>query len=58
MKKEISDKKIKEALKKDFEELYQENYASNYKSLRIIRKVEIDIMDLENLKKIMNQEVK
>ena len=52
----LLDKRIREALKKDFNELYQRGYASNYKSLETIRNTEINIMSIDNIRKLIEEE--
>jgi len=39
----------REALKKDFNNLYQKEYTTDFKEKRLIRNTEIDIMSLDNL---------
>ena len=45
----ITDKKIREALKKDFNHFYQPEYSTDYALQRMDRKIEIEIMSLNNL---------
>jgi len=40
---------IKKALIKDFNDLYQKEYCTDYKEKRLIRGIEIEIMDFDNL---------
>lgn len=51
------DNKIREALKKDFNNLYVKKFCIDYEAKRLIRGMEIDIMDLSNLKKLFKEEV-
>lgn len=51
------DLKLKKALFKDFENLYQKEYCTDFKEKRLIRSVEIGIMDLTNVKKLFNDTV-
>jgi hypothetical protein len=50
-KKEIENK-IKEAMLKDFNNLYVKNYTTAWETQRIIRGIEIKIMSIENLIKL------
>ena len=39
---------LKEALKKDFRKLYVKEFSTQWEAERLVREVEIDIMDLSN----------
>lgn len=41
--------KIKQALINDFNNLYQKEYCTDYKEKRLVRGIEIEIMELNNL---------
>ena len=49
--------KVKEALKKDFEVLYQKEFTTDWRAQRIIRELEINVMGLTNLEKAISQSV-
>ena len=46
---ETMQREEREALKKDFNNLYQKEYTTDFKEKRLIRNTEIDIMSLDNL---------
>ncbi|HQJ73774.1 MAG TPA: hypothetical protein PLW74_02710 [Candidatus Dojkabacteria bacterium] len=46
--------KLREALKKDFKELYVKEYTTGWKEQRFLRNTELNIMSLENTKKYIN----
>lgn len=46
--------KLREALKKDFKELYVKEYTIGWKEQRFLRNIELNIMSLENTKKYIN----
>ena len=43
--------KLKQALVKDYNNLYQKGFTSSWREQRFIRKIEISIMDFNNLRK-------
>lgn len=45
--------KLKEALKKDFNNLYVKEFTTDWEANRIIRGYEIEVMSLSNLEKII-----
>ena len=51
----MTEKQIKTALKKDFKNLYVPQYSTHYLTRRTIVNIEIDIMPIENLKKLFNK---
>ncbi len=51
----VTEKQIREALKKDFRELYVKEFTTTWELERIIRSIEIDIMPLKNLIKLINK---
>jgi hypothetical protein len=46
---------IKEVLKKDFNNLYQERFTMDWRDQRLVRGLEIDVMSLDNLEKLFNK---
>jgi len=46
--------KIREALKKDFNTLYQKGFTTDWKAQRIVRGIEINIMGLDALESLFN----
>ena len=53
--KELTEKQIRETLKKDFRELYVKEYSTTWEIERMVRETEIDIMPLKNLMKLFNE---
>lgn len=51
--KELTQEQIRDALKKDFNELYVKEYSTTWEAERMIRGIEIDIMSLKNLMKLV-----
>ena len=51
----MTEKQIKEALKKDFNELYVEEFSTAWELERLVREIEIDIMPLKNLMKLVGR---
>ncbi len=49
----LTEKQVKDALKKDFRKLYVKEFTVTWKNERVIREIEIDIMPLENLMKLL-----
>lgn len=54
--KKLTEKQIKEALKKDFRKLYVKEFTMTWQFERIVRDTEIDIMSLSNLMKLVEKE--
>jgi hypothetical protein len=48
----IDEKDVKKALKKDFKNLYVQEFTTDWKAQRLLRVMEIDIMSLENTMKL------
>ena len=46
---------LKEAIKKDFHELYRKGYCTDWEAKRLVRDVEIDIMEFKHLKKAIRE---
>lgn len=44
---------VKDAIRKDFHDLYKKEYSTNYKAERMLRDIEIGIMDFENLMELI-----
>ena len=51
--KTLRDKKLKQALIKDFKNLYQKEYTSAWRESRMIRSIEIELMSLKNTEKLI-----
>jgi hypothetical protein len=49
------EQKIRESLIKDFEALYVKEFTASYQAERIIRRTEIGVMRLDNLKKLIKE---
>lgn len=47
------DKKLREALKADFDNLYVKEFTTDWKNQRLFRNIEIGIMDLKNTLKLI-----
>lgn len=54
MRKKI-ESKIKEAIKKDFNILYQKEFTTDWKEQRLVRELEINVMSFPNLLKELEQ---
>jgi len=48
------EQKIKEAMRKDFKNLYVKEFTSAWKEHRFIRALEIGVMDIPNLMELFN----
>lgn len=48
--------KIKKAIRKDFKNLYQKEYTTNWKEQRFIRDIEIGVMIFNNLEHLLQQQ--
>lgn len=48
-------KEFKEALLKDFNELYTDKFTLDYEAKRIIREMEIEVMDFNNVKQLFKK---
>lgn len=48
--------KFRDALKKDFHNLYQREYSIAWQSARTVRDTEIEIMDFPNVEKLLETE--
>ena len=46
---------LKEAIKKDFHELYSKGYCMDWEAKRLIRDSKIDIMEFDHLKKAIRE---
>ena len=51
----MTEKQIKEALKKDFNELYVKEFSTAWDLERVVRGIEIDIMPFKNLMKLVGR---
>ena len=49
--------KIREALQKDFNNLYVKRFTADWRNQRFLRKLEIDIMSLDNLEALLKGSV-
>jgi len=49
---------LKEALKKDFRKLYVREFTTNWEIQRLLREIEIDVMDLDNTLSLFSDKVK
>ena len=46
---------IKTALKKDFDDLYQKQYCTDFEAKRLVVGIEIGIMDFDHTKKLLQK---
>jgi len=51
----VTEKQIKDALKKDFNELYVKEYSTAWEIERMVRGIEIDLMPFKNLMKLVGR---
>jgi hypothetical protein len=49
----ITEKQLKESIKKDFNNLYQKQFTADYIAQRMIRSIEINVMSFENTMKLI-----
>ena len=47
--------KFRQALQADFNALYQKEYTTSWEEQRLVRSIEIDIMEFENVKKYIKE---
>jgi hypothetical protein len=50
--------KLRNALMKDFDNLYQREFTTNWEFQRVIRRIEINIMELDNTMKLFERSSK
>ena len=50
--------KFKQALQADFNALYQKEYTADWKEQRLVRNIEIGIMEFKNVKNYIKEGVK
>lgn len=47
--------KLRESLKKDFHNLYQREFTTDWREQRVVRDIEIEIMNLNNVLQLISQ---